>query len=31
MLKYLESEKVDTHGGSLRIYVKKDKKDKNRI
>ena len=28
--KVIRAEKINTHGGSLRIYVKKDKKFKNR-
>ena len=28
MLKFLGAEKVNTHGGSLRVYIKKDKKVK---
>ena len=28
MQKFLKSEKVDTHGGSIRVYIKKDKKVK---
>ena len=28
MQKFLRSEKIDTHGGSIRIYIKKDKKVK---
>ena len=27
--KIFKAEKIDTHGGSLRIYIKKDKKIKN--
>ena len=27
--KIFKAEKIDTHGGSLRVYIKKDKKDKN--
>ena len=26
MQKFLKSERVDTHGGSIRVYIKKDKK-----
>ena len=28
MQKYLEQKKIETHGGSLRIYIKKNKKVK---
>ena len=28
MLEYLDRERVDTHGGSIRIYIRKDKKTK---
>ena len=28
-VKIFKAEKIDTHGGSLRIYIKKDKKIKN--
>ena len=28
MPRYLDLKKVDTHGGSIRVYIKKDKKIK---
>ena len=28
MVQFIKTEKIDTHGGSLRIYVSKNKKSK---